>query len=159
MSAIFYGTESTAAVPQTLAVLAILVGEFASATNKVLAKHLTVSIPIPILLRDMGMIVAVFLGIAAVLFERHLPMEFTSTGVLAFVYLGLVASFAGSGLYLILLRRYAVSALGYLQFATAAVAAVAGTAVGGERIGAPLTAGIVTVLAGIFLLTHTANVS
>lgn len=158
VSMIALGTESSGGIPQTLAVLAILVGELASATNKVLAKQLTISVPVPILLRDMGLIVTILIGVAAFWFERHQPMEFTSTGILAFVYLGLVASFAASGFYLFLLRKYAVSSLAYLQFATAAVAAVTGTVVGGERIGAPLAAGIITVLAGLFVLTNTSTV-
>jgi drug/metabolite transporter (DMT)-like permease len=158
VSMIVLGTKATGGAPETLAVLAILVGEFASATNKVLAKQLTNTIPAPILLRDMGFIVTVVIGVAAFFLERNLPMEFTPKAVLAFVYLGLIASFAASGLYLILLRRYAVSALAYLQFATAAVAALVGTFIGGERIGAPLAAGIVAVLAGLFLMTNTTTV-
>jgi drug/metabolite transporter (DMT)-like permease len=158
VSIIVLGTEPVAGAVGILAVLAILAGELASATNKVLAKQLTVAIPAPVLLRDTGMIVTILIGIAAFLFERNMTMEFTPQAVLAFVYLGLIASFAASGLYLILLRRYAVSALSYLQFATAAIATVTGTFIGGERISAPLAVGIIVVLAGLVLLSNTTAV-
>ena len=94
-----------------LAVAAILLGEVAGATNKVLAKQLTADVPAPVLLRDMGLVVTVATAAASLIFERELPMKFTPAAVAAFVYLGLVASFAASGLYLVLLRRFRVSSM------------------------------------------------
>jgi drug/metabolite transporter (DMT)-like permease len=155
VSIIVLGTQSAVGVAESIAVLAILFGELASATNKVLAKQLTTLVPIPVLLRDMGLIVTVLIGLASFCFERHLPVEFTLASVFAFAYLGLVASFAASGLYLMLLRRYTVTAMAYLQFATATIAAVAGVLVGGEQLGTYLAAGVIAVLGGLLLLSKT----
>ncbi len=156
VSMIAFGTRSTSGVAETVAVAAILVGELASATNKVLAKQLTTTVPAPLLLRDLGVIVALLTGFASFCLERDMPMTFSPTSVLAFSYLGLVASFAASSLYLILLRRYAVTTLAYLQFATATVAAGAGVFLGGERLGLSLTVGVATVLGGLLLLSKSA---
>jgi drug/metabolite transporter (DMT)-like permease len=153
ISTILLGAESTSGAPQVVAVLAILAGEFASATNKVVAKQLTAAVPVPVLLRDMGFIVAMLTGVASFCFERHLAREFTRASVAAFTYLGFVASFLASGLYLVLLRRYAVTAMAYLQFATAATAAALGVVVGGERLSASLAIGVGAVLLGLFLCT------
>lgn len=153
VSMIVLGTQSTGGVYESIAVVAILAGELASATNKVLAKQLTTNVPAPVLLRDMGLIVTLLIGLASFYFERHLPMTFTPASVLAFAYLGLVASFAASSLYLILLRRYTVTAMAYLQFATAAVAAAVGVFLGGEHLGTSLAPGVLAVLGGLWLFS------
>jgi drug/metabolite transporter (DMT)-like permease len=158
VSLIISDTRSANGAAEVIAILAILIGELASATNKVLAKHLTMTIPAPLLLRDMGLIVTVLIGLASFCFERDLPMKFTPASVLAFAYLGLVASFAASALYLILLRRYTVTAMAYLQFATAAVAAATGVLLGGEHLGTSLAVGIIAVLGGLLLLSKTGRV-
>lgn len=61
-------------------------------------------------------------------------------------------SFASSGLYLVLLRRFAVSSMSYLQFTTAAVAAGAGVLVGGEQLAPSAALGALAVLAGLFFI-------
>lgn len=159
VSTILLAEESVSGTPQLIAVLAILGGELASATNKIVAKRLTVRVPAPVLLRDLGFMVAALTGVASFCFERHLPMEFTLASVVAFTYLGLVASFAGSGLYLVLLRRFTVTAMAYLQFATAAVAALTGVALGGERFGIALAAGMIVVLGGLIVLSKSTGTS
>jgi drug/metabolite transporter (DMT)-like permease len=156
VSMIVVGTRTSNGVAETIAVAAILAGELASATNKVLAKQLVTTVPAPLLLRDMGLIVAALTGLASFCFERNLPIRFTTSSVLAFAYLGLVASFAASSLYLVLLRRYALTAMAYLQFATATVAAAAGVLLGGEHLGAALAVGVAAVIGGLFLLSKTA---
>jgi len=153
---IVFGTQSTGGPAEAIAVLAVLVGSLASATNKVLAKQLTSSVPAPLLLRDMGLVVTVLTGLASFCFERNLPTKFTTASVLAFTYLGLVASFAASGLYLALLRRHTVTAMAYLQFGTATVAAATGVLLGNERLGPSLAVGVVAVLGGLILLSKTA---
>ena len=156
VSMIVLGTQSAVGSLESIAVLAILIGELAAATNKVLAKQLTAVVPAPVLLRDMGLVVTVLIGLASLCFERHLPVKFTPGSVIAFAYLGLVASFAASALYLLLLRRYTVTAMAYLQFAIATVAAVTGVVLGGERFGISLAAGVIAVLGGLFFLSKTA---
>lgn len=152
VSLIVWATRPSQGTVATLAVVAILLGETASAANKVLGKQLTAQTPAPVLLRDMGLVVTVCTGLAALVFERERPMDFSPAAVLAFVYLGLVASFAASGLYLVLLRRFAVSSMSYLQFTTAVVAAGAGVLVGGEQLAASAAVGAMGVLAGLFLI-------
>jgi len=153
VSMIVLGTQSTGGLYETIAVVAILTGELASATNRLIAKQLTTNVPAPLMLRDMGLVVTALIGLASFAFERHLPMNFTSASVLAFAYLGLIASFAASSLYLILLRRYTVTAMAYLQFAIATVAAVMGVVVGGEKLGISLAPGVLAVLGGLWLLS------
>jgi drug/metabolite transporter (DMT)-like permease len=157
IAVIVFGTESSGGAVETIAVLAILVGSLASAANKVLAKRMTANVPAPILLRDMGLIVTALVGLASVCFERGRPMNFTPESVLSFVYLGLVASFAASGLYLVLLRRYAVTAMAYLQFGTATVAAAVGIILGGERLEPSLGMGVLAILAGLLILSKAAT--
>lgn len=154
VSIIVLGTQSESGSYETVAVLAILAGELASAINKVLAKQLTATVPAPVLLRDMGLTVTLLIGLASYCFERDSPVRFTTASVLAFIYLGVIASFAASYLYLIILRRYTATAMAYLQFATAAVAAVTGVVVGGEHLGYSLVPGIIAVLGGLLLLSR-----
>jgi len=153
VSMIVLGTQSTGGLYESIAVVAILTGELASATNRIIAKQLTTNMPAPLMLRDMGLIVTVLIGLASISFERHLPMKFTFASVVAFAYLGLIASFAASSLYLVLLRHYTVTGMGYLQFAIATVAAVIGVIVGGEQLGISLAPGVVAVLGGLLLLS------
>ena len=100
----------------------------------------------------MGLVVTVTIGIAALVIERNESLHFTISAIMAIVYLGLVASFAASGLYLILLRRYAVTSLAYLQIASAAIAAIVGILLGGEHLGPSPLIGTTLVIAGLFIL-------
>ena len=77
-----------------------------------------------------------------------------AVAVAAFLYLGLVASAAASGLYLVLLRHYSVSGLAYLQFVTAAVAVVAGVGLAQEQLSPTVAAGVCLVLVGLVMRSH-----
>ena len=83
-----------------------------------------------------------------------MPIRFTPTSVLAFAYLGLVGSFAASTLYLVLLRRYTVTAVAYLRFGTATVAVMAGVLIAGEDLKTSHIIGVAAVLAGLLLLSR-----
>ncbi|MBI5494920.1 MAG: DMT family transporter [Deltaproteobacteria bacterium] len=131
------------------AVAAVLLAALTDAVTKVLAKDLTASTPVPVMLRDMALCVCAGAGAGWWLLERDAPVVFTPAAVGAFVYLGLVASAGASAVYLLLLRRYSVSGLAYLQFVTAAVAVLTGVAVGGETLGVTTTIGVLLVLAGL----------
>lgn len=135
-----------------LGVVALLGAAFANATNKVFAKNLTEPVPAAVLLRDMGAVVAVVAAGGWWLFEREMAVEWTATAVVSHLYLGVVASAAASALFLVLLRRYRVTAMSYLQFVTAGVAVVTGIVIAGESLGAGIFAGSAAVLAGLWLL-------
>lgn len=152
LSLIVWQTRPSEGTVATLAVVAILLGEAVTAANRVLAKKLTVVLPAPVLLRDMGLVVTVLIGLASLALEREQPMHFSPVAVASFAYLGLIASFASSGVYLVLLRRFAVTSMSYLQFTTAAVAAGAGVWIGGERLTASAAVGALAVLVGLLLI-------
>jgi drug/metabolite transporter (DMT)-like permease len=151
-SLIVASTGHTSGYYELSAVAAILIGEVAAAANKIMAKRMTTDVPAPILLRDMGLVVTTLVGLTSFCCERDLPVNFTPASVTAIIYLGLVGSFAASGLYLVLLRRFTVTAMSYVQFAVAAVAAVVGVCVGKEHMGTPVFAGILILLAGLLIL-------
>lgn len=151
-SLLVLGAKRWAAPAVSLAMTLVLLGELAGAANKVLGKGLLVRIPPLVLLRDMGLIVAVATAGGWLLFERDERVELTPRGVLAFAYLGLVASFGGSSLYMRLLRVLPVTTLGYLQFATALVASAAGVVIGHEHPAPGLIPAAAAILAGLAVL-------
>ncbi|MCC7383961.1 MAG: EamA family transporter [Deltaproteobacteria bacterium] len=143
------GRESEA---PPIAVLAVLLAAVFGATNKVLSKRLTHQASAPIMLRDLGAVVTVSAGAASLLLEQEEPVRFATSGLLAFIYLGLVGSAAASGLYLVLLRRTSVTRMAYLQFVTAFVAALTGISVGGEHFGMATGVGALSILLGLAVL-------
>jgi drug/metabolite transporter (DMT)-like permease len=148
------GGEWSAPDLQTGALVGIAVavgGAVCNAANKVVAKRITDRVPVAIMLRDMGAVVAVVAAGAWWLGGARAPV-FTPRAVAAFVYLGLVASAGASGLYLVLLRRFRVTGLSYLQFVSALIALVTGVALGGERFGLVAAVGVAAVLGGLWLL-------
>ncbi|PIW02242.1 MAG: hypothetical protein COW42_02455 [Deltaproteobacteria bacterium CG17_big_fil_post_rev_8_21_14_2_50_63_7] len=108
----------------------------------------------PVMLRDMGVVVTFVAGAGWLLFQRDAAVAFDGRGVASFLYLGLVASAAASGLYLVLLRRYRVSALSYLQFVSALVAVVVGAFLTGTRFTSLTVGGTLAVLAGLAVLAR-----
>lgn len=137
---------------ELVAVFVVVLGCVAGALNKVVGKRLAVEVPAPVAMRDMGVAVAVVLGAASLVLERERTVEFTASAVMAFTYLGLVASTAASTVYFLLLRRFPVTALGYLQFVTALVAVATGIALGHEHLGLELMVGSAAILAGLVVL-------
>ncbi len=137
---------------ELLATLVVVAGCLAGALNKVVGKRLALGVPAPVVMRDMGVSVALALGAASLLVERGSPIHFTARAIAAFAYLGLVASTAASTVYFVLLRRFPVTAMSYLQFVTALVAVATGIGLGRERLGAGVALGACAVLAGLALL-------
>lgn len=137
---------------EVVAVLACLGAALAGAINRVASKRLTAKLSTWIILRDAGTVVAVSMAVASALFEHDRTVAFTASAVAAFLYLGIVASAAASGLYLALLRRHPVTALSYLQFTNAVVAMAAGTLVGGETLSPYGVVGATVTLAGLWLV-------
>lgn len=133
----------------SVAMVLVLFGELAGATNKVLGKGLVTRIPSTVLLRDMGAIVAVTTGLGWLAFERSAPVELSARAIAAFSYLGLIASFGGSALYMRLLKILPVTTLGYLQFATALVASTTGVIIGGEHFAPTSAFAALAILAGL----------
>ncbi len=139
------GTQTPTSLP---GVLAVLLATAATTPTKVAARKLTVRLSAFVLLRDMGVLVAVTLALASWLGERDLTVRWTESAVAAVLWLGLVGSAAATGLYLVLLRHVAVARLSYLQFANAAVALGIGVSLGGEPFGVWQGVGAVLILAG-----------
>lgn len=139
---------------ERLAIAAVVAGSLAGAANKIVGKRLARQVPAPVMMRDMGVIVAIALGGASALLERDQPARFTAEAIAAIVYLGLVASTAASTTYFLLLRWFPVSALSYLQFVTALVAVLTGVVVGHEQLGGAVVLGAMAILGGLRLLAR-----
>jgi O-acetylserine/cysteine efflux transporter len=136
---------------ESLAVIAVVGAAAMDALNKVFAKSLTSNVAVPVMLRDMGVVVASITGMGWWLLERDMPVNFTPLSVAAFLYLGVVGSALASGLYLVLLQGYTASGLAYLQFVTALIAIAAGLVVENERPNALTMLGATAILAGLAL--------
>ena len=136
----------------TLGALAVTLSALVGALNRVQGKGLVARLPPLLMLRDTGWIVAGLAAIGSLLLERHRAMVFRADAIAAFVYLGLVASAGASGLYLVLLRRYRVTSLAYLQFVTALVGIGTGVLLGRERLGGSSAAGAALDDAGLVVL-------
>ncbi|MFO0661472.1 MAG: EamA family transporter [Polyangiaceae bacterium] len=141
----------------SFAVVSILVGCIAGATNKIVGKRLSLGLPAPVAMRDMGLTVAVVLGTGSLLFERNLPFELSPRTLLTLVYLAAIASTAASTTYFMLLRRFPVTVLAYLQFATALVATLIGVVIGRERFSISVGSGVLGILAGLAVLASGAR--
>ncbi|MBZ0116333.1 MAG: DMT family transporter [Sandaracinaceae bacterium] len=130
----------------------VLGAALASAASKTIGKAIT-DLPIAILLRDMGVVVAA-LGLAAsIVVEREVPWTLGARELMGAAYLGLVASAGANVLYFVLLRRVDVSRLSYLQLVSASVGLIAGVLIAGEHLGASTLTGTALVLAGAAIHT------
>lgn len=131
--------------------VALLLGSaLLSAVSKTIGKAIT-DLPIAILLRDLGVVVAFVALTATFALERHVPWELGTREVAAAGYLGAVASTGANALYFRLLRRVEVSRLSYLQFVSAGTGLVAGVVFAGEHLSARTLSGAALVLAGAAL--------
>lgn len=135
-------------------VVAVLVATLASVATRLAARRLTAEVSAWVLLRDMGISVAAVLGLGAWFLERDATSHWTLPTVATVLWLGLVGSVAATGLYLVVLRQVSVGRLGYLQFGTAVVAVLTGTAVGGESWSFAMSAGMALLLAGSWMVTR-----
>lgn len=135
-----------------LPILGAIGGAMASAINKIFGKRLTYSLPAPVLLRDMGLAVSLILLTFSFFFEDLTTITFSFTTVLSFLYLGLVASAAASAIYLLLLRRFKVTSVAYLQFATAWVALLTGILIGKEAYNLFFLLGSLCILLGLLTI-------
>ncbi|MBI5481727.1 MAG: EamA family transporter [Deltaproteobacteria bacterium] len=144
--------ESDAGALVTVATLAVGLSAVVGALARVLCKDVVSKVPPVVILRDSGWIVTALAIAGSLAFERGRPMVFGTGAILAFAYLGVVASAAASGIYLVLLQRYRVTSLSYLQFVTALVAVATGVLLGREHLGAAGVAGVAVVVAGLAVL-------
>ncbi len=106
------------------------------------------------LMRDMSLVVVTLASAATLLFDRAQPVRLTVAGIFSFVYLGVVASAGASMIFLVLLRRYPVSAISYQQFVTSALALLVGVLVGDEHIRSASAIGGIALLGGLGVLAH-----
>ncbi|MCK6550965.1 DMT family transporter [Myxococcota bacterium] len=157
VGAVLLGDVRDTPTAPAIAVVAVVGAAIFGAVNKVLSKRLTVVLPAPVMLRDLGLVVAVSAGLASLALERDLATHLSVETLTAALYLGLVGSAVASAIYLRLLRTVAVTSLAYLQFVTAVVAVLAGVTIGAEALRPITVLGIGLVLAGLFVLARDAH--
>jgi probable blue pigment (indigoidine) exporter len=138
--------EWGATVP-SIGVGLVVAAALASAISKSIGKAIAL-LPLSILIRDLGCVVALSAGVASLVLEREEPWRVTGAGVAGALYLGVVASTAANLLYFAILRETQVSRLSYLQLVSASVGLVAGVVLGGEQVSMPVLGGAALVLAG-----------
>ena len=138
----------------TAAMLAVTLSAVVGAIARVLCKKVVARVPPFIILRDSGWIVTALALAGSFAFERDKPVVFELKAIFAFVYLGVVASAVASGIYLVLLRRFRVTSMTYLQFVTAVVAIATGILIGHERLDLTSMIGMAVVLGGLALLVR-----
>ncbi len=137
-----------------LGCLGVMGAALSGAALRVTAKRLVEVIPVPVMLRDMGAVVAVGATTMSVLLEHPLDWSPSAVSLGAAVYLGAVASVFATGLYLRVLRDVAVGLLAYQQFLTALVSVVLGVTLGEDRLSGTSVAGGAAVLAALALRLH-----
>lgn len=128
----------------------LLASALLSAVSKTIGKAIT-DLPIAILLRDLGGVVAVVALAATFTLERHVRWEVGRREIAAAVYLGAVASTGANALYFVLLRRVDVSRLSYLQFVSAGTGLLVGVLFAGEHLNGRTLTGAGLILAGAAL--------
>lgn len=130
-----------------IGVALVLAAALASAISKTIGKAIA-ELPITILLRDLGVVVAV-VGLAATLVLEHdAPWALGAREIAGAAYLGAIASTGANALYFAVLRGVDVSRISYLQLVSASIGLVAGVLVAGEQLGAGALAGTALVLVG-----------
>lgn len=131
-----------------IAGVALVVGAaMASAISKAIGKAIT-ELPIAVLLRDLGAVVALIALIASLALETDTPWSLGASELGGAVYLGAVASTGANAVYFLLLREIDVSRISYLQFVSACIGLLAGLLLAGERLDARALAGAALVLLG-----------
>ena len=139
--------------------VALLLGSaFTSAISKTVGKAIT-SLPIAILLRDLGAVVAVIALVATLTLERDANWALRAPVLTGAVYLGAIASTGANALYFVLLRKLDVSRLSYLQFVSAALGLIVGVLFAGEHLDGRTLTGAALVLAGAALHASGARVT
>lgn len=135
--------------------LLLVVAAAANAGAKVVAKSAAATISPVILLRDLGVVVALVSLPFAV--ASGVEVEaFDGRALLGHVYLGLIASAGATGVYFWLLSHMPVTRLAYLPFASGMIGVAAGILVG-EELGVAKLAGAAVVLVGLALLLRGKN--
>ncbi|WP_260428260.1 EamA family transporter [Burkholderia sp. Bp9031] len=86
---------------------------------------------------------------------RHVPINITTQGVAAAVYLGVVVTVAGLLLWLNLLRVVPARVAASVQCLQPLVGIVAGSAKFGDTLGASFVGGVLLVLTGLVLTMST----
>ena len=125
----------------------VLGAALASAVSKTIGKAI-VELPIAVLLRDLGAVVALTGLAASAALERDVPWTLGARELAGAAYLGAVASAGANAVYFVILRGIDVSRLSYLQLVSAGIGLASGVWVAGERLDTAGLAGVALVLAG-----------
>jgi drug/metabolite transporter (DMT)-like permease len=101
--------------------------------------------------RDSMLLGAGMLLALALVFERDLPVRLTPTALFSILYLALIGSVLGFGVYLWLLRSVPAYRLSIISFMVPVFALVLGAVVRGEPLGVTTAFGALLVLSGVGL--------
>lgn len=125
----------------------VVAAALASAVSKTVGKAIA-DLPVAVLLRDLGVVVATSALVVSVATERTVPWTFEPLELVAAVYLGAVPSTAANAVYFLVLREVEVSRLSYLQVVSATIGLASGVLVAGEHLGGSAALGVTFVLVG-----------
>ena len=136
--------------PKTAAAAGILLlSPIVSAISSVIVKRWGAGIH-PISLAGVPMAIAsAVMTVAAVLFERDRPLEWSKTAILALAYLSIAGSAVTFTLYYWLLRHVPASRLALIAYATPVIAVLAGVLVLHEPLTSRFLGGGALVIAGV----------
>lgn len=129
----------------------LVLSPLASAFGTTLVKRHAAGVSSVLLNRDGMGYGALFLGVAALVFERDAAWDLTPRAVGSLLYLASVGTVVSFGLYFWLIRHVGAARLSLVAYAMPVVAIVLGVSVGGEALTAGAVAGLGTIAVGVRL--------
>lgn len=150
---LLYATDVRALGPEALVAALVLLGSpLVSCYSTTVLKRDGKGVSSVLVNRNGMVLGAVLLSALAFAFERDLPRAWDGTAIASVLYLALVGTVLGFGLYFWLLRHVPAHELSLISYLTPAVAVVLGAVFGGEQLTLFTLAGCATILAGVFLV-------
>jgi len=132
-----------------LAALLMVISPAASAVAAIMSKRRVQEIH-PFVFSAVPMIYAGLINLVIyLLFERHIRIEWSTTGTLTIVYLATFGTMVTFGFYFWLLRHMEVGKIALIAYLTPIVALAVGTYLGGETVTPAILGGTALVLAGV----------
>lgn len=150
---LLYATDVRALGPEALVAALVLLGSpLVSCYSTTVLKRDGAGVSSVLVNRNGMALGALLLSALAFLFERDLPRTWDGTAIASIVYLALVGTVLGFGLYFWLLRHVPAHEVALISYLTPAVAVVLGAVFGGEQLTLFTLAGCATILAGVYLV-------
>lgn len=155
---LLYATDVRALGPEALVAALVLLGSpLVSCYSTTLLKRDGQGVSSVLVNRNGMALGAVLLCALAFAFERDAPRSWDGTAIASIVYLALVGTVLGFGLYFWLLRHVPAHELSLISYLTPALAVVLGAVFGGEQLTLFTLAGCATILAGVYLVLRPAK--